>query len=44
MGEACGRHGEEEKCMDGVGGEIYLFEDPNLDKNVILKCISKEIG
>jgi hypothetical protein len=41
MGGACGRHGEEEKCLQGGGGEDRL-EGLGVDERVMCKRILKE--
>jgi hypothetical protein len=40
MGGACTKYGEEERCIQGFGGENY---DPGIDGRIILKMDHQEV-
>jgi hypothetical protein len=41
MGGACSRYGDEERCVRGIGEELYL-EELGVDGRIILQCILKK--
>ena len=48
MGKACGKHGSEEKGIQGFGGKIYReryqHQDLGVDGKIILKWMCKGRG